>query len=233
MRVALGALALSHRDGHARPTPLAPGRTYRVRLRLPETAHAFLPGHRIRVALGTSYWPVLWPDAEPATLALTLGASVLTLPVRPPDPADAALREFAPPGSGGKTPITVLEPARVRRRTQHDPLTGTTEVLVVGDGGVLGPARRYRLDEIGTVLGHSFRKRCTIRDGDPLSARVEIAQTLEMERGDWRVLLATSTDFTATATEFRATATASASLNGEQRLERRWTIAEKRDRGDA
>ncbi len=81
------------------------------------------------------------------------------------------------------------------------------------------------------MLGHTYRKRCTISDGDPLSALVEIAQTMEMERGDWRVRLATSTAFSATATEFRATVTASATLNGETRLDRRWTIAEPRDRG--
>ncbi len=143
VRVALGALNLLHRDGPERAVALESGRVYRIRLLLPETAHAFRPGHRIRLALGTSYWPVLWPDPEPVTLTVRTGASRLVLPVRPQDPRDGALRAFAPPESGAATPITVLEPAVVRRKLKRDGLTGVTELLVEGDGGILGPARRY------------------------------------------------------------------------------------------
>lgn len=37
------------------PTPLVPGQTCRVKIRLCGIADAFPPGHRVRVALATSY----------------------------------------------------------------------------------------------------------------------------------------------------------------------------------
>ena len=91
-RVVLGVLNLTHRDGHAEPSALEPGKRYRVRIVLPETGYAFAPGHRIRLALSTCYWPVIWPSPAPVTLTVHTGTSTLTLPVRPPNPADAAVR---------------------------------------------------------------------------------------------------------------------------------------------
>jgi len=71
-----------------------------------------------------------------------------------------------------------------------------------------------------------------IREDDPLSALVEIAQTMEMERDSWRVALATSTSFRATASEYHAEITASARLGGREVWSKRWSLAAKRDFGD-
>ena len=48
--VTRGLLNLTHRDSHESPEPLEPGRRYEVVVRLGAIAHAFAPGHRIRVA---------------------------------------------------------------------------------------------------------------------------------------------------------------------------------------
>ena len=93
---------------------------------------------------------------------------------------------------------------------------------VEGDGGFLGPGRRFRLDDTGTIQGHTIRKRCAIRADDPLSAEFSIAQTMEVERGDWRVTLETSTRLTCTADTFHLTATALATSGGVVVDERRW-----------
>src|SRR5262249_26602607 len=50
LRVSYGLLNLTHRDSHEEPTPLVPGRRYRVRIKLNDAAHAFPRGHRIRLA---------------------------------------------------------------------------------------------------------------------------------------------------------------------------------------
>ena len=85
------------------PEALEPGRRYRATVQLNGVAQAFPPGHRIRLSLSTSYWPLAWPPPKPALLSVYEGSSTLTLPVRPMDEPDevavAALR-----GARGNAP---------------------------------------------------------------------------------------------------------------------------------
>jgi hypothetical protein len=92
LRVSFGVLNLTHRDGHAAPTPLVPGERYRVRLQLNDCGTTFPAGHRIRLALSTTYWPMVWPAPHDATV--TILAGTLDLPLRPSRPEDAALPSF-------------------------------------------------------------------------------------------------------------------------------------------
>jgi putative CocE/NonD family hydrolase len=92
LRVSFGVLNLAHRDGHAAPSPLMPGERYRVRLQLNDCGATFPAGHRIRLALSTSYWPMVWPAPHDATVTILGGT--LDLPVRPARPEDAALPAF-------------------------------------------------------------------------------------------------------------------------------------------
>ena len=69
-RVTYGVLNLTHRDSDAEPVPLEPGRRYRIRLQLNDIAYAFAAGHRLRLALSTSYWPIVFPSPSPATVTV-------------------------------------------------------------------------------------------------------------------------------------------------------------------
>src|SRR5215470_4548156 len=61
LRVSYGVLNLTHRDGHERPAPLAAGERYRVRIKLNDAGSALPAGHKLRLALSTTYWPMIWP----------------------------------------------------------------------------------------------------------------------------------------------------------------------------
>ena len=89
LRVSYGVLNLTHRDGHEKPAPLAAGQRYRVRIQLNDAGSVFPAGHRIRLALSTAYWPMIWPASERATLLISGGT--LELPVREPRATDALL----------------------------------------------------------------------------------------------------------------------------------------------
>ena len=84
LRVSYGMLNLAHRDGHETPAPLVPGRRYQVRIQLNDAGVVFPAGHRIRVAISTTYWPMIWPTPEKATV--TVFGGILELPVRAPPP---------------------------------------------------------------------------------------------------------------------------------------------------
>src|SRR5690606_38631754 len=60
---------------------LVPGESYAVSLDLDQIAYRLPAGHRLRIAVSTSYWPFLWPEPEPTTV--TISGGHLDLPVRP------------------------------------------------------------------------------------------------------------------------------------------------------
>jgi hypothetical protein len=142
LRVSFGVQNLTHRDGHETPQPLVPGERYQIRIQLNDAGVVFPAGHRIRLALSTTYWPMIWPAPEVATLTIFGGA--LDLPVRPAQAADAALPPL--PGSETATPErpTVIRPGLVRIDrlglelntegkfafdiTDDDPLSATAEM---------------------------------------------------------------------------------------------------------
>jgi putative CocE/NonD family hydrolase len=111
LRVSYGVLNLTHRDGHETPAPLVPGRRYQVRVQLNDAGAVLPAGHKVRLALSTSYWPMVWPTPEKATLAILGGT--LDLPVRPPRDIHALPLlpdpEMAPPEQS-----TVIRPGVVR-----------------------------------------------------------------------------------------------------------------------
>jgi len=86
LRVSFGVLNLTHRDSHAEPSPLVPGQRYRVQIKLNDAGASFPAGHRLRLALSTSYWPMVWPAPETATVTILGGT--LELPGRPLLPVD-------------------------------------------------------------------------------------------------------------------------------------------------
>jgi uncharacterized protein len=112
LRVSYGILNLTHRDSHETPTPLAPGQRYQVRLQLNDAGAVFPAGHRIRVAISTAYWPMIWPPPEKATLTVFGGA--LELPVRASTTADTGLPPLEGPETAAPEPITELGQGVVR-----------------------------------------------------------------------------------------------------------------------
>jgi putative CocE/NonD family hydrolase len=112
LRVSYGVLNLAHRDGHETPSPLVPGQRYRVRIQLNDAGSVFPAGHRIRIALSTTYWPMVWPAPDPATVTVFGGS--LELPVRAPSAGDAQLPRLKGPETAPPEAITTVRPGVVR-----------------------------------------------------------------------------------------------------------------------
>jgi putative CocE/NonD family hydrolase len=104
LRVSYGVLNLTHRNGHATPAPLVPGQRYTVHIQLNDAGSVFPAGHRIRVALSTTYWPMIWPAPDNATVTIFGGS--LDLPVRLPSTADALLPPLPEPETAPPEPTT-------------------------------------------------------------------------------------------------------------------------------
>jgi hypothetical protein len=226
-RISYGVLNLTHRNSHAEPQALEPGRFERVRLTLNDCGQRIPAGCRLRLALSTAYWPLVWPAQHAATLTLRHAGSVLSLPVRAPGPHDAALR-FEPPVSGPKTPRTKLSEGRSEREVILDVGTGLSTYRTVGEGGLFGEGV-LRFEDTGTVLSHHLTREFTIGREDPSTACCRIQQTYEMGREGWDIRIETDTEMTCTATEFRLKGRLEAYENDVEVAVREWDETIPRD----
>ncbi|MFE3142309.1 CocE/NonD family hydrolase [Streptomyces scopuliridis] len=178
--VTRGVLNLSARQGRDRAVPWPEGATEDVTFELNGIGHTFPPGHRIRLAVSSAYWPWIWPRAESAGFTLEPVGSALELPVRTVTPAtDAVDRAISFEPAEQAEPMGVISPvtldeerperlvirdvARGLWRLEVDPRYGGTRVYPDG--------LEFTEDALETY---------TIQESDPLSATA---------RSDWRIRL--------------------------------------------
>jgi hypothetical protein len=92
-----------------------------------------------------------------------------------------------------------------------------------------GQLARARLDAIDLEGGDAMTLRYAIRDDDPLSARAELAQITELQRGAWSVRIETRLELSCSATAFRLRARLAAFEGAERVCEREWDEEIKRE----
>ncbi|MBV2366835.1 CocE/NonD family hydrolase [Streptomonospora nanhaiensis] len=224
-RVTYGLLNLTHAKGHDRPEELVPGERYRVAIPMNGVAQAFPPGHRLRVSVSTSYWPLAWPPPKPVVLTVLLeGGTDLVLPVRPTDtPDDVAPDPF---GEAEGTPPLETEhvaPGDEQWLVERDLVGYRSALKVVKDLGTV------RFDDIDLEVTRRSEEVYT-SEGDDFSSPCGSTEWLmRFRRGDWMVETVTKTVLTSTPDEFRINATLDA-FEGEARVAARsWNTVVPRD----
>ena len=220
--VARGFLNLSQRESRESPATVVPGETYRVTVQMTGTAYAFPAGHRVRLALSTAYWPVIWPSPEPVRLTVFTGASALQLPIRRPQAADARVRPLPPPEASPPSGMTLLREGRLERAVTLDQLSGEVTHRLFIDGGTFGPWGKLRLEAPGLEMSHVYERLYAIRPDDPLSARAIMTQSCEMGRGAWQVRIDTHAEMTSTRASFELRAWVEAREGSELLCRREW-----------
>jgi putative CocE/NonD family hydrolase len=65
----------AHRDSARDPNPLEPGRAFLLDIEMHFTSWVFPRGHRMRLAVSNSQWPMIWPTPYPMTTSLYLGGT--------------------------------------------------------------------------------------------------------------------------------------------------------------
>jgi putative CocE/NonD family hydrolase len=220
-RATYGVLNLCHRDSHERPTPLKPGKSYKVRVVLDHVAYRFPKGHRIRVAISTAYWPLIWPSPEPVTLTLATGKSELDLPVRPK--RREKLRPFPEPEGAPPASLRRIREPSNSRNVEMDVATGEQVIRIVDD---FGEAENL---SHGLIAGSIGRELYRIRPDDPLSAAAEIHWTQTLRRGDWSVRTEAKSALRADREFFYVTGSVEAYEDGKLLHEKKWNSKIKRE----
>ncbi len=221
-RVSYGLLNLTHASDHASFAPIEPGARRKVRVQLNDVGHAFPPGHRIRVAVSTAYWPLVWPSPEPVELRVLAGAGWLELPVRPPCAGDAGLRPFPPPEAAPGPEVRDLHPGGATREVARDPETGEvviTSTLDLDDDG--GPSVSV-VDPIRLETGYGVVEQLRLHPDAPRSAEVRIEHQSLARRGAWEVRVRSLSRVTACGEAIRVEAELRAYEGAREVFAKRW-----------
>lgn len=203
-RVTYGIFNLTHINGADKPIKLVPGKRYTLRVPLIDTAYSFAKDHRIRVAVSTTYWPLIWPSPQPVTLTLVTGRSALELPVRPPRKEDKTPPKFKPVEAAAPFAKTALSHGYRNRVVHTDMGTGVTVVEVNDDSG------RNRYDDIDLEAQARSTERYSVCEDDPLAATAEVTWSWVFQRKDWKIRTESRTHMSCTGDDFvlRASLTA-------------------------
>ena len=220
--VTRGVLNLLARRGRDRTTPWTPGATEEVGFDLVGIAHAFPPGHRLRLAVSSAYWPWVWPHpGSEAGFTVHPQGSALLLPVR--DPGADRRRPpitFGDPEQAPPLGVVFAEPAEPRpeRLVRHD--VAAREWTLDVDPGY-GGSRRY---PDGLRFTEDAREHYAVRDDDPLSARTRSDWTVGLRRAEfgWDVRITTRSEISADATHFLTDNQLTAEEGGTVLFQRRW-----------
>jgi hypothetical protein len=175
-RITWGVLNLTHRNDSATPEALTPGAPVDVAITLDHIAYRLPAGHRLRVAVSTAYWPMIWP--MPHAPEVTLLAGALDLSLRPAAAGDEW--QFPPPEAAPAQEVAVLREPAERKEVTTDMVSGVVTQYVERDSG-----KRRDIGH-GLISGGVAREWWSIHPDDPQSARARTHWTQETERGDIR-----------------------------------------------
>ncbi|RUM97402.1 CocE/NonD family hydrolase [Pseudaminobacter arsenicus] len=191
-RITYGVLNLAHRDSHEFPQGLVPGEVMDITLKLDDIAYSIAAGNRLRVAISSTYWPLIWPSPEPVMLALHEGA--IDLPVRPSGSGDEV--SFGGPEAAAPWQTETLREVSNSRKVERHAKTGEVSLVIVDDFG------QFRDKDHGLVEGGIAREWWTIHPDDPLSASGRTHWTATLSRGDWSLRTETFSEMHSDAKNF-------------------------------
>ena len=180
-RVSYGVMNLTHLNGHDRVDLLTPSEKVKAFVDLDCCGHHFKEGHRIRLSLATTFWPMFWPMPEEATLTLHLETATFSLPIFT---GNKVTGPNMSPESAPLTPMTILQEGRVDRSIAYDIVNDMWTCITDGVGGVFGEGV-YRFDEINVTVEHNLKRELTLSNRDPLSANYTIYQKMKIGREGW------------------------------------------------
>ncbi|WNI29929.1 CocE/NonD family hydrolase [Streptomyces sp. ITFR-6] len=197
--VTRGVLNLATRHGRDGAEDWPAGSTEDVTFELNGIGHTFPPGHRIRLAVSSSYWPWIWPQAGSKGFTLDAEGSFVELPVRR-HTEDPAIHFEEPEQS---EPLGVVYPAtldeqRPERLVIRDVAKGEWRMEVdprYGGTRIYPDGLEFTEDAVETY---------TIQERDPLSAHTRSDWTVRLHRPEtaWDALIETRSEISADATHF-------------------------------
>jgi putative CocE/NonD family hydrolase len=215
--VAQGVLNLTHRHSDADPQPLVAGRVEEVVIPLRATGYRFSPGHRIRLAVHTSLWPIVWPSPLPGELRVhrgTAAPSRLVLPVLPDDAPDLEPPAFDT-STAGLREVGGVEDEPAVWEIAQDVLRGEVAVTI-GEGGA-------SLLEDGSRVYSGERLVLRASDRDPARASLDTEVAYRWTGTDFAADIRATGSIHSDAAAFDVAVDLDVRLDGEPFFARSWS----------
>jgi hypothetical protein len=139
-------------------------------------------GFKLRLALASAYWPIIWPSAEKATLHLT--DTRLDLPLHDRADDGPELPAFGPAEGAAPLRVEIIEAGSDRRTLLQDYSTGIETYTRFDDTG------RQRHLHTGMTVRYVTDDQFRIHPDDPNSATATMRWRKSYGRGDWQAEVA-------------------------------------------
>ena len=217
----------THRESAREPSDLVPGETFDLDIQMQFTSWVFPKGHRIRLAVGNSQWPMLWPTPFPMTTRLELGGSEgarLLLPVVPPE--ERPVPRFREPEPGPTLAgFETLDSGNVSgygeiREVQRDEAPGAVFGVATNSGSTRRP---WGLEHFEERIEHRTS------DLDPAVTSVHGVHSLTQELEDRTLRFMQDVVLSSDAETFRLLFTRRLEVDGEVVREKQWDEVIPRD----
>jgi putative CocE/NonD family hydrolase len=206
-----GAINLAKRHGMDRADELVPGEWVNAEIELTAIGWIVPAGHRLRVALSTTYWPWLWPHGQNVSIRMDPAGSELLLGHLSEEALIRPHPSFGEPEQA--TPLKVVPvPARTpqpEREVRYEPDCDTWVLTVDPNYG------GHRVFPDGLAYSESAVEEYRITANNPLSATATSRWSIGLARDDWKVHIETKSEITSTATHFRLVNEVTTFLGGE------------------
>ena len=203
-----------------------PTHAKQIALQFHNTAYRFAAGHRIRLALSSTYWPMIWPSPVIARITVLHDSVRLCLPVREELQHDEAInfKELSEPG---QTPD--LDPGYLQRCSPElKRWTNTSDDGLVQSIQWHQPFRCIYYPHINLEFGFETRALHKVTLTDPSSATSRFEHTLQFSRDDWQIQVNCTAELTATTTHFKVDGKILITENNNILFTRQWNPEIKR-----
>lgn len=213
-QITYGALNLNLRDDFATLTPPVPGEPMTVRLHLDHAGVRIPAGYRLRLALSTASFPLLWPSRELTTLTLLPELQSVQLPVFT---GEAVECPFEAPQCSTPAALDTIRTAAPKRTLIEDVGSGEVCVRIEDDLGAM------RFLDHGLWVDQRCTEEYRSLPWDPLAARADIQWNYRVGRDEWSVEVDSRLHIHADEAWFYVEAEQVARENGETVHRRQWS----------
>ena len=216
-RVSFRPFNLSHHISHEFPEKLVPGKFYKVVFDLNHCGWRLKKGNKLRLALSTTYWPIIWPVPEVVNVKLNLKNCCLILPQRRKGlnqdiDKDQSLDNITPPMKHKWKYLSSPSGKRSEKINNNNQIV----IETYDDFGHL-KSNDHGLEQHMQVW-HEY----SIKEDDPLSARLTARWETLTKRDQHEMIVKTKHDISSDKNYFQCKISLSAYLNNKIFFEKNW-----------
>ena len=192
-RVTYGTINLNNRDALDTAQSVIAGEVYPLEVEMDFISQTIPKGHKMRIALSDSYFPLLWTSPEKAAITLHPSMQSLDLPLY----LGAAIdNPFQPAISAPAEPISMLREGSNKRQICEDVASGVVSVQIEDDFGCM------KFDKHGLFVDQIVQEEYCAHPQDPDQTQATTRWIHITGRGDWQVSSETEMKISCDKTNF-------------------------------